>query len=139
MQFLLFFVVNFKISLSCLKYEVKKLLLAWTALEFSSLTLYSIDTRFLRHLKTLWHNVFKALQLKKCSFLSAEWTFKFYLNVVCCKIAVWGKGLSNLYVYTYEENLYKNGSFFSCSLPKWSRSIYSIYKDKSEKLILIFG
>ena len=25
--------------------------------------------------------------------LSAEWTFKIYLNVVYCKIAVWGKGL----------------------------------------------
>ena len=33
---------------------------------------------------------------KKCSFLSAEWTFKIYLNVVCCKIAVWGKGLIQL-------------------------------------------
>ena len=42
----------------------------------------------------LCHNDFKVFKLKKCSFLSAEWTFKIYLNVVCCKIAVWGKGLN---------------------------------------------
>ena len=36
----------------------------------------------------LCHYVFK-----KCSFLSAE----IYQNVVCCQIAVWGKGLKLLY------------------------------------------
>ena len=56
------------------------------------LTLYSIDTRFYvrcsrQHLKTLWQrkkllrqDVFKAFQLKKSSFLSAEWTFKNFLK-----------------------------------------------------------
>ena len=41
----------------------------------------------------LCHNVFKAFQLQKCPFLSAKWTFIIFLNVVCCKIVVWGKGL----------------------------------------------
>ena len=31
---------------------------------------------------------------------SAEWTLKFFLNVVCCKIAVWRNGLSLNFVYT---------------------------------------
>ena len=78
----------------------------WRWILFSSITLYSIDIHFyvccsIRHLKTLWqrkkllllHNVFKAFQHKKCSFLSGEWTFKIFLNVVCCKIAAWGKGI----------------------------------------------
>ena len=34
------------------------------------------------------------------SFLSAEWTFKIYLNDVCCKIAVWGKGLNSIQFLT---------------------------------------
>ena len=72
----------------------------------NALTLYSIDTRFLRLLQqTTFENIVtkeeispagaissfvtmfsKLSNLKKGSFLS----FKIYLNVVCCKIAVWG-------------------------------------------------
>ena len=35
--------------------------------------------------------------LKKCSFLSAEWTFKIFLNIVCCNIAVLEKGLIDVH------------------------------------------
>ena len=37
--------------------------------------------------------MFSKLFNLKWLFLSAEWTFKIYLNVVSCIFAVWGKGL----------------------------------------------